>query len=640
MALSMPSPGERKVIGSSCCLDELRLLYSTVNATINPCNDIFAYVCDSYERNVTPGSVRDIRLREEPARYLPSNTAAGKLINKHFRVCLRAMSRAEELGPETVTSLADFMGRQAFRTERDMLRLVVEMTLKYSLETTVLFATTELRDIWKRHLPGERLGGRDTVVVIACSIQLKVKGPLAKLYARLRQEALDATNAALSTNVTQREIETLVQDLKDIPRKHVVSESPLSALTDMVPTVSTNEWQTLLESIMGSPYSDRMYHTLVKDLNHRLGILLDRARQPATVAFLLLDAACNLLWNVLNVNQKAAVQVRYFERCRRESQTLVPLLVFNRLQTIRSATERTEQFRAIFHRLVHLVAEAAARFSAPEDAESVKQFVRGIRMYLPRDIFDLEAPLPKLDSRYAWNFMSLQASRWTAQRVPLRKDVSRDAVKDSIETKHLVVRNASIYVSVSLFTALNISDDFDPVVAYATVGMSLADSLWRTVFAETWSQETNRLFNIVNDCRAASGKVSPRSVFRHSELSFNVTLEAARGKRWFDDFSVDGFLTASRSRVFFMLLLFHYYCPGRTYTYDKVRSESNYLYTNTEDYRKAFRCPRKDARDDTIEACVADRINETRHSKLYPTSETTDLVRLISDAGLYAANFG
>ncbi|KAH7936483.1 hypothetical protein HPB49_000035 [Dermacentor silvarum] len=593
----------------ACCHGELRLLSRLVNDTIQPCRDIFARVCATYGRKEMPGSLRDIRLGEESARYKPDGSEAGKVINKHYQVCLGAMSRAEELAPETVASIVHFMGSEAFKTQKGMLRFVVEMSLRYSLETTVLFLTSDLRDIWKQHVKtyNKRPNATTSVaVVITRPIVLQVNGSVAPLYARVQREALEAVNQALSTNVTSYDIETLVGNLTIVKDEAALSASDMGALTSMVPSVLDTEWRALLENIAGTPLGKEVFHTSIAEIKHRLGVLLDTARQPTTIAFLLVDATSNLILSMLHSRFKKSIHERYFRRCTDEGQTLVPLLAVHRLSMIKSGEKRAEQFRSVFQKIAGIVADTAPRFAAPKDAESLKQYVNRFGIVLPVDIFRMNAPLPKLGDRYAWNYMSLQASGWTAERMPLPKSIPRLALKDAIQTKNLMVRDDTIFVSLGLYTAMNISDDYDPVVAYATVGMSLADALWNSVFKTRFSTETNLLFDVVNKCRNASGHFFPKIVFRYAELSFNVTLEAARSKQWFDEFQMGALMKASRCQVFFLLLLFHYYCPGRMWKQRMTGRESNYLLSNTDDYHTAFGCPWNGVRDNATDVCISE----------------------------------
>ncbi|KAH6929004.1 hypothetical protein HPB50_022381 [Hyalomma asiaticum] len=588
-----------------CCASELRLLSQLINTTINPCRNLFARVCASYKRNETPGSLRDIRLGEEPARYRPTGSETGRLINKHFQVCLRAMSKAEELAPETVASITEFMGREAFKTETNMLRFVVEITLRYGLQTTVLFLTTDMREIIKKHVKTyqQRPGTNVSAVVITRPVLLEIEGSVSPLYDRVRLEALEAVNEALSTNVTTHDIEALVRNLTLVEDEMELVSSDVDVLTTMVPSVPGAQWRMLLDDIAGTTLGEDVFHTSTSAIKHRLGVLLDVKSQPTTVAFLIVDAASNFILNMMKSRLKTSIYERYFRRCNEEGQTLVPLLAIHRLR-LTAGQKRAEQFRTIFERIASLVADTAPRFAAPKDAESVKQYVYRFRMTLPVDIFRLNASLPTLGDRYAWNYMQLQASGWTAQRMPLPKNVPRKTIKDSIETKHLTVLDDTIYVSLGLYTAMNISNDYDPAIAYATIGMSLADALWNSVFKRHFSHKTTRLFDVVKKCRAASGHVFPKVVFRYAELSLNVTLEAARSKQWFGKFRARGLTNkASRCQLFFELLIFHYYCPGHIWKQRVTGQESNYLFSNTDDYHTAFGCSWDGVRDNATEAC-------------------------------------
>ncbi|KAL1419691.1 hypothetical protein MTO96_024963 [Rhipicephalus appendiculatus] len=63
-ALAAPAAILDPASAPACCIGKLRLRSQIINNTINPCRDLFVRVCASYWRNETPGSLRDIRLRE------------------------------------------------------------------------------------------------------------------------------------------------------------------------------------------------------------------------------------------------------------------------------------------------------------------------------------------------------------------------------------------------------------------------------------------------------------------------------------------------------------------------------------------------------------------------------------------------
>ncbi|KAL1419690.1 hypothetical protein MTO96_024962 [Rhipicephalus appendiculatus] len=164
------------------------------------------------------------------------------------------MSKVEEVAPKTVTGIIEFTGRDAFRTEKSMLRFIVEMTLRYDLETTVLFLNTDFRDILKEPVKMYKSipSTNTTAVVITRPILLQVKGTVAPFYNRVRREALDTVNQALSTNVTTYDIQTLVANLTLVKNCLNTSSGNMGTLTDMVPSMPEAEWRSLLEEHRGS----------------------------------------------------------------------------------------------------------------------------------------------------------------------------------------------------------------------------------------------------------------------------------------------------------------------------------------------------------------------------------------------------
>ncbi|KAK8778166.1 hypothetical protein V5799_020491 [Amblyomma americanum] len=593
MALRASHTGYTSHIDASCCEEYVALLSRIVNRSINPCESIYDFICDRYSAQAAPGALLDTRLLEGSWGFKPSETLAGKLAYQYYRSCVMSTVQGERLGAQTASALLAFLGPSV----NFPLRLIVEISLKYAIMFPVLFLSEAMFDLWPSSLPKRlHFSVHNLAVTLDTNPEPVMSAEAKQIYLRIRRDALRRVNEALSLNVSELEVDELYMALRvslDSAQDYVASN--LTDLHNLVPVLTAEEWRALLENVTRSRITGDVF--LISDvamLKRSLDILLDATSRPENAVFSLVEATSRLLIGTVLEKDNRDIRQRYFMYCHNASYVMVlPLLLVNLMETLNAGKLHDTMLQVYFSAITKAVSERAATLVAQQDVESVRRYVQRTRLLLPSEVFSLDLPLPTLTNNYAQNYLLMHASQWTLYSITVNGGVPKFITLKGILGRKPLFYNDVVVLPISVYLVVNNTSRIDRVVPLATFSMLIADTLWTSVLNSNWSDATTRRLERRQVCLTEENRTEQSFFFYHPELSLDTALDAARRKHWNTTLKFYSYQLQriSRSQLFFLLIIFHYYCPATKHApYGRRRSEANHLFLRSDDFREAFGC--------------------------------------------------
>ncbi|KAK8775198.1 hypothetical protein V5799_031459 [Amblyomma americanum] len=581
-----------------CCEEYVALLSRIVNRTISPCKSIYDFTCDRYSVQTAPGALLDSPGIASSWGYKPSNTPAGKLVYQYYRSCVTAAVQGERQGARTAATLLEFLNQSI----RSPVRLIVEISLKYGIEFPVSFLSENMLKAWRYPLPRRMFFNVHHIAVTINRIVINLSAEAEQAYHRIRRDARRKINEALSLNVSESEVDEIDSAFRVAP-KNAYTASNLTGLHNLIPTLTVAEWRTLLENVTRANLTGVVF--LISDigaLKRSLDILLDVNSQPKIVVFSLVHATFRLLIGAVQEKDQRDIRLRYFAYCQDVSTYIVgPLLIVDIMQTLNAGKLHDAMLRTYFHSITKAVGERAGTLVAPEDIDSVRKYVQRTRLLLPSEVFRLDLSLPQLTNDFSRNYLIMRKSQWTFFTIAVPDDFPRfEVVRSAVRWLPGFFNNV-VLLPIKPYAAVNITSTLDDVVPLATLGMLMADAVWRSVFSTKWSAETNQRLQRHRMCVDQQTRIPRGTLFFYPKLSLDAALDASRRGHWNATMTFLPYRLqkTSRSQLFFLLIIFHYYCSAAKYLPPGYRrSESNYLFIHSDDFREAFGCSSRPARVD------------------------------------------
>ncbi|KAK8760822.1 hypothetical protein V5799_027913 [Amblyomma americanum] len=598
-ALNVPHRFYASESGDSCCQEYVALLSTIVNRTISPCKSVFDFTCQRYSVQAAPGALLDSPGIDSSWGYKPSNTPAGKVAYQYYRSCVTTAVQGEGLGAQTAATVLEFLNQSI----RSPARLIVEISMKYGIKFPVSFLSENMFKAWHYPLPQRMYFNVYHIAVAINPVEVPFLNTEAeKAYLRIRRDARRKVNEALSFNVSERDVDDVGSAFRVAPKK-AYTASNLTGLHSLIPALTVEEWRTLLENITRANLTGVVFFNSDKGaLKRSLHILMDPASQPRIVVFSLVEATFNILIGAVLEKNRRDMRRRYFAYCQDVSTYVVgPLLIVDKMQTLNAGQPHDVKLQTYFRLITKAVAERARTLVAPEDIDSVRNYVQRTRLLLPSEVFRMDLSLPQLTNDYARNYLVMWKSQWTFFNIALPDDFPRLVVVRSAVGWLPVSFNNIVLLPIKAYATLNITSALDDVVPLATLGMLMADVVWSSVLRSKWSAETYQRVKRHRMCVDQEKRIQRGTRFYYPKLSLDAALDAARHGHWNATmiFYSHRLLRTSRSQLFFLLVIFHFYCSAAKYSSSVYRrSESNYLFLHSDDFREAFGCSSRPAPGD------------------------------------------
>ncbi|KAH7933509.1 hypothetical protein HPB49_013262 [Dermacentor silvarum] len=596
VALSLDG-GVQRVPGAEvlgCCYREAQAMRQRLNLSVNPCRNLYRHVCDSFTSDGEFPSFKIFQYHSQADFYSSPPHRAGQVIYTLFQSCLTATANAHKMGGSTVATIIDAVGAETAlraRTEQGILAFLLRMTVKYDIWTHPTIAVYG-RGGFPRFV---RFYGM-TRMHEFLAIVLRATGPLlqsveAAEYALIRRDSIESINHILNINVTLEQIEAIQYDLNlNETVAHDISSSEL--LAELVPSLTIDDWKTVVENVSGGSLPPKLYHASLQALRKTFSVIMDRRRHPATLAFFIMNAAQNLLLELIMGRARRST-TGVFDFCHGVISYYPTVSIVAALKRMMKNGEHDAVFRRMFSEIIAAVSRKAAAVFPSADQRKLSAYLKPLKILLPSDIFPVHRPLPNFTSDYIRNRIIIFTSGWALTSYKPPPGIS-PTFTEAARLRKIIVDNNSVVIPIFAYSVLTFNNRTENLVAMSAVGVQLVDAIWSYVLKNpAWSEETKTIVSNFKACQKnLTSLVSDRyGLFEVTLTSIDTALDVARVPHWLDMFLADSLFRMSRCRLFVYLFVHHHYCPEAWAFKEKLAQEVQYIASVSEDFRLAFKCP-------------------------------------------------
>ncbi|KAK8773054.1 hypothetical protein V5799_012416 [Amblyomma americanum] len=578
-----------------CCAREAEELYHHVNSSISPCRSVYHHVCGRYAERPEPLAFKDFNYFSLKNFYTAPNTIIGNAVYTLFQSCLVATANAHNQGSPTADAYLDVLRPTIgeLKTKHKILVFLLRMTVKFNIQPVPVM-TLYGRGGWPRSVfiaDLEVFRKPGLFAVIMRKTRPLIEDAIAARYEQVRRDCLKTINMRMNLNVSLEAMDSLEKEL-DVPYdpNHIISN--FSLVAQLVKPLTVDDWRRIILNVSDAKVPDKLCHPNIQLLSKTFSILLNDTRQPDTIVFFIFKAVSDFLLEQLKRSLWTYTH-KYFAFC---------LVVLNEysLMGIGSAIEENingpehdATLHNIFAEIVTAIWRRAKSIFPTEDRPRLSSYLNSLRILLPTDIYPLNKRTPPLGRDYVRNLLNLFAFGWSASTYQPPPGVTSKMSKAVVIDK-ISAFNDSVVISMNAYSALHFGNGSERLVVLSAIGVQLADVVWKQIFysGPKWSKATRQLLEGYKSCQKGLGVLMTR---RHKHfslplLSIETAMELARDGHWLRSFRAVPLWETSRCQLFYLLFVYHHYCPGNDAGKPALAKEVQYIASISEDFRAAFKC--------------------------------------------------
>ncbi|KAL1414437.1 hypothetical protein MTO96_030286 [Rhipicephalus appendiculatus] len=379
------------------------MVWFTGNNSLDPCAEFFAYTCHHYRPEHVPNKIFGEIVEARAAPTAVSNNQAGRLLMLYYKSCLRAQLMKEKAGREAVQAFLETtqVGRRL--SDDGLFRLIISNTLTCGMHSYVIIVQRGYGK-FPSNLPVSLnsftwapKGDPQQLLIVASqpvlsSQQVTLGG---KKYHHF-SEALDEYNEAMKMNITLGELSEFAMRLQEEDSDQQYYNSTLRVLDVIVPRVSAEMWQNIIENTTGIALSDMVTHSSIERLRHRFSLLLDPAELQVSLAFVIIEASLVLLLDHLEDSDWTRGTYAF---CKKEAMELEPVWVLDEVLRVSAEGKYDREILSVFDSVVNAtIREVKQSLEELESAEIEKRLL-ALQLLFPHDVVPFDTKLPELVER-------------------------------------------------------------------------------------------------------------------------------------------------------------------------------------------------------------------------------------------------
>ncbi|EEC04488.1 hypothetical protein IscW_ISCW002527 [Ixodes scapularis] len=557
-----------------CCPDEASELIRAANFSLNACNNYLKYTCYNWH------SLSDERAQKNSFTALfisvttgSSSSEVGRAISKFYRSCVLTLGRRDHLPARAISALLERTNASRDMTSKDVLRVLMQLSLLYQLYTPVKLSVLE--------------AVKSTVLTLTIPAYRRTVSDPSRSWDD--QEALLAAfNKRLGVTVKRQELSRLENKTAVRVTKREEQALNMDLLESLVPNVSKYQWIEMMTEFYVGESPTTMFYADVGALRQQLFVVTSDAveRREAQLALLLVGASVDLLkYNVhKNMADKSANVIRY---CGVRTKHLVSL--WKILMKELTDPRKDDVVGSLFTATKETVTLDATALLDPLDADKARRLMSAVRLVLPKDIVPHGITIPFTgkgfysDMLTMWHFDVAMAKSLVAEG----GDLHYFSIYKSNQEFPVFRENAVLVPALSYFL-LRFDNDTDPAINMAIVGVKLTRIFWNVIFeVKDWTPASNSRIGESVACSKFWTRDNHVEMTLH-RLSLRSAIQAVTASKrdWHRLLAVWSLSRLSRAQMFYMKYVNEYCDQKDEYAFQKISA----LLPSIPDFREAYSC--------------------------------------------------
>ncbi|KAH7966822.1 hypothetical protein HPB49_019747 [Dermacentor silvarum] len=466
------------------CGAEMVPIISLLNATGDPCTDLYSYVCSTAEEpdsSYLPPAFR-VALAWELERDVCSATSGTGVATE--RVSLLRPAFLNWLGLDEGERVADFarallrMGNvSASMTTPQIVRLLAEMSLRYAMAPVVTFGVDPTQS------------GPATTLQLESNLRCLGVGHQEQTITL----AVRAFNDVLNTTLEVNDITELDKELKAFGGEAGGVRNVPQGI-DKVPfrDLGESDWQAILRDLV-FPTLPNVTELSARDsqrLEELVQFIGNAVNQPAALAYVVTCAAIN---GVEVLQPETPALSPWLQRSTCGFFGICELDDVVKVECMRSIAA-DKHARNVFSQVRDAVSSAALKssslFFGRSNVTPLVEQLNRVKLLLPSDIVGLGVPFPNMSNSFAANLLALRSHSFEIRRVKLARSIpeARDLFMPE------VVRRANvIYIPANLYLFLNLGSTREGIFDLSDLAVGLASELWSFLLDGEWQSQESGL---------------------------------------------------------------------------------------------------------------------------------------------------
>ncbi|KAH9364431.1 hypothetical protein HPB48_016651 [Haemaphysalis longicornis] len=566
----------------------LHTLWLAGNPNIDPCSDFVHHTCSNHDPNRTPGAVFNALRDSYTVIGKLSRSYAGRLQFGYYQSCIRTLSVYEQSWHDAIRAVLEITAVGTRMSSLHLFSTIVRLNLMYRLDGNIVIkqAPPSSEPVYRGrqrydHLP-QTLYREKSLIVIAEQRDPYLRAIQDPDKIELLALLLTEVQSILTVNVNTRELLVIATELEGAS-SFELEFSNAASLADIVPGVSTRLWADLVETCTGTKIAAKLLRSPTHVLRHRFSVLLDSARQPATTALVVIEAALSLLKHGLRVANVRGQAVHEF--CYSSAFQITVLWQLDVLLRFSANAEHNAAILNTFDMLRGAIRKELETVLKGRDAWIAEQIMRNITLLLPYHIIPLDTRVPVFGENYYHNLLLAREYGITEEHFMLPPALSLQAKQG---------RTFLVTVPTWLYTAVFVNRT-TTLLTSAVFGVYLADKIWAVVFDGEWGK---RSLSALERYTHSSRRITTRDdifdkVISRPHAALRSCVQALSLPQWHELDLHGGASPTSWSQKFYKLVVFYFYCDA---FFDNPKRALHWKVQNitqqNEDFVKAFKCGR------------------------------------------------
>ncbi|KAK8785087.1 hypothetical protein V5799_008545 [Amblyomma americanum] len=562
-----------------CCPQIVDEILAAANLTIDPCQNAYEHTCFAYASRWDDYDTRPVTVSTDPVRGF-ATTEAGRAVAAYYRACLVAPSLNESVGRKAAEAILKYTHITSPMDTESLLELVFTLPLKYGLPS-VLNAQVK-----NKH-------GRGSYTDLHITLMSASRLPnyfSANETDEIRTDICNTINDALLSNVGLKDVYQFFQELDKISSYEEINS--LESLLTLTTRVTVGKWKKALVNLINFDAVKSISGVPLRILNSTLENFLDPERQPRTTALALVSSSIHLVSRIAITTEKSEDR-RFF--CEVRAKELQPLWILDSIGYFPTQSQDVA-IRRTYLALVSVITRKLSTWMPSEDLQNLMTELNEVRLLLPSEVVPKSGQVPNFDIPFAQAYLEgREYMFWAFTHHTRALHIGEDFIKD-LGKKSITSANKTLVVPTVIYKMVRLENNTDPIVVMPTIGVLLADAVWKAVFSVNSSNNTTERLNSYHNCLADSllNVTQFHSSSRPPDtywLSLESSVEACRADNWRDPLDKSERWNLTRGQAFYMIYVAYHHCkPAMGSALPLAAFDASAFLSSFSDYLRSYRC--------------------------------------------------